>query len=169
ALNAKPIQCCKPKHEGSLRYRIWQTCTSSYFEFCIMVLIALNTCVLMAKYYRSPQAYNDMLTYANTTFTALFTVESILKIIAFGLRNYFKDKWNAFDFITVLGSIADVLVTEFRFKPQASQIAGPQKHKNTLLNLGFLRLFRAARLIKLLRQGYTIRILLWTFVQSFKV
>ena len=27
-----------------------------------------------------------MLTYANTTFTALFTVESILKIIAFGLR-----------------------------------------------------------------------------------
>jgi voltage-dependent calcium channel R type alpha-1E len=31
-----------------------------------------------------------------------------------------------------------------------------------------LRLFRAARLIKLLRQGYTIRILLWTFIQSFK-
>nr|XP_053655343.1 voltage-dependent calcium channel type A subunit alpha-1-like isoform X10 [Cherax quadricarinatus] len=36
------------------------------------------------------------------------------------------------------------------------------------INVGFLRLFRAARLIKLLRQGYTIRILLWTFVQSFK-
>lgn len=36
-------------------------------------------------------------------------------------------------------------------------------------NMGFLKLFRAARLIKLLRQGYTIRILLWTFVQSFKV
>lgn len=36
-------------------------------------------------------------------------------------------------------------------------------------NMSFLKLFRAARLIKLLRQGYTIRILLWTFVQSFKV
>lgn len=34
--------------------------------------------------------------------------------------------------------------------------------------MSFLKLFRAARLIKLLRQGYTIRILLWTFVQSFK-
>lgn len=33
----------------------------------------------------------------------------------------------------------------------------------------FFRLFRAARLVKLLRQGYTIRILLWTFFQSFKV
>nr|XP_029732749.1 voltage-dependent calcium channel type A subunit alpha-1-like isoform X6 [Aedes albopictus] len=40
--------------------------------------------------------------------------------------------------------------------------------KENSFNVGFLRLFRAARLIKLLRQGYTIRILLWTFVQSFK-
>ena len=41
--------------------------------------------------------------------------------------------------------------------------------QNNFINLSFLRLFRAARLIKLLRQGETIRILLWTFVQSFKV
>jgi len=41
--------------------------------------------------------------------------------------------------------------------------------QDSFISLGFLRLFRAARLIKLLRQGYTIRILLWTFVQSFKV
>ena len=40
--------------------------------------------------------------------------------------------------------------------------------ESSFLNLGFLRLFRAARLIKLLRQGYTIRILLWTFIQSFQ-
>lgn len=36
-------------------------------------------------------------------------------------------------------------------------------------NAGIFRLFRAARLVKLLRQGYTIRLLLWTFLQSFKV
>ena len=41
--------------------------------------------------------------------------------------------------------------------------------QKNFINVGFLRLFRAARLVKLLRQGYTIRILLWTFVQSFKV
>ncbi|KAG9337373.1 hypothetical protein JZ751_028793 [Albula glossodonta] len=43
-----------------------------------------------------------------------------------------------------------------------------EKNENNFINLSFLRLFRAARLIKLLRQGETIRILLWTFVQSFK-
>ncbi|PNJ13365.1 CACNA1A isoform 47, partial [Pongo abelii] len=77
-------------------------------------------------------------------------------VMAFGILNYFRDAWNIFDFVTVLGSITDILVTEFG-------------NPNNFINLSFLRLFRAARLIKLLRQGYTIRILLWTFVQSFKV
>ncbi|GFS62125.1 voltage-dependent calcium channel type A subunit alpha-1 [Trichonephila clavipes] len=67
--------------------------------------------------------------------------------------NFFRDPWNTFDFITVVGSVIDVLVMELGI---------------SFFNVGFLRLFRAARLIKLLRQGYTIRILLWTFIQSFK-
>jgi hypothetical protein len=109
----------------------------------------------------------------------MFTIESILKILAFGVRDYVRDPWNIFDFITVIGSITDVVVTEIgdltRVKTPApldpflldhtSSMSAPKK---TTINLGFLRLFRAARLIKLLRQGYTIRILLWTFVQSFK-
>lgn len=44
----------------------------------------------------------------------------------------------------------------------------PLAQRIDTFNMSFLKLFRAARLIKLLRQGYTIRILLWTFVQSFK-
>lgn len=28
------------------------------------------------------------------------------------LQNYFRDAWNVFDFVTVLGSITDILVTE---------------------------------------------------------
>lgn len=28
-------------------------------------------------------------------------------------QNYFRDAWNVFDFVTVLGSITDILVTEF--------------------------------------------------------
>jgi len=80
-------------------------------------------------------------------------METFIKLHAYGSRSYFKDSWNTFDFVTVVGSIVDALMVEFA--------------KN-FINVGFLRLFRAARLVKLLRQGYTIRILLWTFVQSFK-
>ncbi|CAK5130351.1 unnamed protein product [Meloidogyne enterolobii] len=132
-----------PEDKNSIKYRIWRLVTSTPFEYFIMAMIVLNTLILMMKYHG----------IFNTALTAVFTVESILKILAFGVRNYFKDGWNRFDFITVVGSITDALVTEFG---------------GHFVSLGFLRLFRAARLIRLLQQGYTIRILLWTFVQSFK-
>ena len=64
------------------------------------------------------------------------------------VQPYFKDAWNTFDFITVAGSIIDA---------------------TGIVEVGFLRLFRAARLIKLLRRSVSIRILLYTFVQSIKV
>ncbi|XP_076854330.1 voltage-dependent N-type calcium channel subunit alpha-1B-like [Brachyhypopomus gauderio] len=153
AINAKPLTRYMPQNQQSFQYRMWKFVVSPPFEYSIMIMIALNTVVLMMKFYDAPDVYEAMLKYLNIVFTALFSLECILKIIAFGPLNYLKDAWNVFDFVTVLGSITDILVTEINER---------------LLNLSFLRLFRAARLIKLLRQGYTIRILLWTFVQSFK-
>uniref|UniRef100_A0A6Q2XWE3 Voltage-dependent N-type calcium channel subunit alpha n=1 Tax=Esox lucius TaxID=8010 RepID=A0A6Q2XWE3_ESOLU len=153
AINAKPLTRYMPENVQSFQYRMWKFVVSPPFEYSIMIMIALNTVVLMMKFHGAPDFYEAMLKHFNIVFTALFSLECILKIIAFGPLNYLKDAWNVFDFVTVLGSITDILVTEIN---------------DRLLNLSFLRLFRAARLIKLLRQGYTIRILLWTFVQSFK-
>ena len=62
-------------------------------------------------------------------------------------QNYFNDRWNIFDFITVVGSIIDA---------------------SSSTPVGFLKLFRAARLVKLLRRSRSVGILLYTFVQSFK-
>ncbi|XP_070531532.1 voltage-dependent calcium channel type A subunit alpha-1-like [Ptychodera flava] len=157
-INAKPTQRYMPTNKNSIKFRIWQLVVSTYFEYFIMTLIALNTVILMMKYHNQPDEYTALLKYMNIGFTVMFTIECILKQIAFGPRNYFRDGWNIFDFITVVGSVTDVLVSEF----------GDKSVQNNFINLSFLRLFRAARLIKLLRQGYTIRILLWTFIQSFK-
>ncbi|CAJ0582996.1 unnamed protein product, partial [Mesorhabditis spiculigera] len=153
ALNARPRSLFMPEDKNSIKYRIWKLVTSPPFEYFIMAMICSNTVILMMKYYKNAPNYEAVLRLFNTSLTAVFTVEAILKILAFGVRNYFRDGWNRFDFVTVIGSITDALVTEFG------------KH---FVSLGFLRLFRAARLIRLLQQGYTIRILLWTFVQSFK-
>uniref|UniRef100_H2MTV6 Voltage-dependent N-type calcium channel subunit alpha n=1 Tax=Oryzias latipes TaxID=8090 RepID=H2MTV6_ORYLA len=154
AINAKPLTRYMPENVQSFQYRMWKFVVSAPFEYSIMIMIALNTVVLMMKFHGAPDFYEVMLKNLNIVFTTLFSLECILKIIAFGPLSYLKDAWNVFDFVTVLGSITDILVSEIN---------------DRLLNLSFLRLFRAARLIKLLRQGYTIRILLWTFVQSFKV
>ncbi|XP_060909748.1 calcium channel, voltage-dependent, P/Q type, alpha 1A subunit, b [Labrus mixtus] len=153
AINARPLTRHMPKNKLSFQYRMWQFVVSPPFEYSIMALIALNTIVLMMKFNGASDTYDEVLKNLNIVFTTFFLMESILKIIAFGPLNYFRDAWNIFDFVSVLGSITDILVTELG---------------NNFINLSFLRLFRAARLIKLLRQGETIRILLWTFVQSFK-
>ncbi|XP_065811386.1 calcium channel, voltage-dependent, P/Q type, alpha 1A subunit, b isoform X12 [Labrus bergylta] len=153
AINARPLTRHMPKNKLSFQYRMWQFVVSPPFEYSIMALIALNTIVLMMKFDGASTTYDEVLKNLNIVFTTFFFMESILKIIAFGPLNYFRDAWNIFDFVSVLGSITDILVTELG---------------NNFINLSFLRLFRAARLIKLLRQGETIRILLWTFVQSFK-
>ncbi|XP_058998271.1 voltage-dependent N-type calcium channel subunit alpha-1B isoform X6 [Mustela lutreola] len=153
AISAKPLTRYMPRDKQSFQYKTWTFVVSPPFEYFIMAMIALNTVVLMMKFYDAPYEYELMLKCLNIVFTSMFSMECVLKIIAFGVLNYFRDAWNVFDFVTVLGSITDILVTEIA---------------NNFINLSFLRLFRAARLIKLLRQGYTIRILLWTFVQSFK-
>ncbi|XP_069864597.1 voltage-dependent P/Q-type calcium channel subunit alpha-1A isoform X2 [Dipodomys merriami] len=153
AISAKPLTRHMPQNKQSFQYRMWQFVVSPPFEYTVMALIALNTIVLMMKFDGASAAYDNALKVFNIVFTSLFSLECVLKVTAFGILNYFRDAWNIFDFVTVLGSITDILVTEFG---------------NNFINLSFLRLFRAARLIKLLRQGYTIRILLWTFVQSFK-
>ncbi|KAI4547670.1 hypothetical protein MG293_004225 [Ovis ammon polii] len=153
AISARPLTRHMPQNRQSFQYKTWTFVVSPPFEYFIMAMIALNTVVLMMKFYDAPYEYELMLKCLNIVFTSMFSMECVLKIIAFGVLNYFRDAWNVFDFVTVLGSITDILVTEIA---------------NNFINLSFLRLFRAARLIKLLRQGYTIRILLWTFVQSFK-
>ncbi|CAH8494843.1 unnamed protein product [Dicrocoelium dendriticum] len=159
-----------PADHQSLKYRVWRLVVSTPFEYYIMVMIAINTLILMMKYHRhehksfigptmdtEQQVYHNYcntLLYFNSAFTVMFSIECMLKITAFGPKNYFRDRWNIFDFITVIGSITDVLVSELQ--------------ESAFLSLGFLRLFRAARLIKLLRQGYSIRIIFWTFIQSIK-
>ncbi|XP_036142401.1 voltage-dependent calcium channel type A subunit alpha-1 isoform X6 [Monomorium pharaonis] len=152
-IQARPLERYMPKERNSVKYKIWRIVVSTPFEYFIMILIVLNTLLLMMKYHEAPPVLLDFLTIVNLVVTLLFLIECILKLVAFGCKNFFKDAWNTFDFITVIGSIVDALVIEFG---------------ENFINVGFLRLFRAARLIKLLRQGYTIRILLWTFVQSFK-
>uniref|UniRef100_A0A8D2NF47 Voltage-dependent R-type calcium channel subunit alpha n=1 Tax=Zonotrichia albicollis TaxID=44394 RepID=A0A8D2NF47_ZONAL len=152
AISAKPLTRYMPQNRHTFQYRVWHFVVSPSFEYTIMAMIALNTVVLMMKYYSAPYTYELALKYLNIAFTMVFSLECVLKIIAFGFLNYFRDTWNIFDFITVIGSITEIILTDTKVS----------------FNMSFLKLFRAARLIKLLRQGYTIRILLWTFVQSFK-
>jgi hypothetical protein len=51
------------------------------------------------------------MSYLNYFFAAIFTVESILKIIAFGFKGYFRDSGNIFDFVIVLTTISSTVLS----------------------------------------------------------
>ncbi|CAB4001908.1 voltage-dependent N-type calcium channel subunit alpha-1B-like isoform X1, partial [Paramuricea clavata] len=153
-IRAKPSETFMPADKKTWSYKVWLVVVSKPFELFIMALIILNTIVLMMEYYDQPDDYMNMCNYFNAALTFLFTMEAALKLFAFKL-SYFRDSWNVFDFIVVVGSILDTSLTfgktyDLPFDPS------------------MFRLFRAARLIKILKQGAGIRVLLWTFLQSFK-
>ena len=86
AMQAKPLQRYMPKDKDSFKYKIWKVVVSTAFEYFIMFLIVCNTILLMMKSYNETETYKYTLRYLNHTFTTLFALECLLKIVAFGLK-----------------------------------------------------------------------------------
>ncbi|KAM8884318.1 voltage-dependent L-type calcium channel subunit alpha-1C isoform 4-T4 [Synchiropus picturatus] len=158
ALKARPLRRYIPKNP--YQYKVWYVVNSTYFEYLMFTLILLNTICLAMQHHGQTKSFNDAMNILNMLFTGLFTVEMILKLIAFKPRGYFSDPWNVFDFLIVIGSIIDVILSE---------INGLQNsEENARISITFFRLFRVMRLVKLLSRGEGIRTLLWTFIKSFQ-
>ncbi|XP_010765603.1 voltage-dependent L-type calcium channel subunit alpha-1C-like isoform X2 [Notothenia coriiceps] len=110
ALKARPLRRYIPKNP--YQYKVWYVVNSTYFEYLMFTLILLNTICLAMQHHGQTKGFNDAMNILNMLFTGLFTVEMILKLIAFKPRGYFSDPWNVFDFLIVIGSIIDVILSE---------------------------------------------------------
>lgn len=80
------------------------------FDILINFAILMNTVVMAMRYFNMNDLYSNFLDIANYIFTAIFTCEAIIKIIAQG-HHYFMDNWNRFDFITVSGTLIGIILT----------------------------------------------------------
>uniref|UniRef100_A0A8C6VCS7 Voltage-dependent L-type calcium channel subunit alpha n=1 Tax=Naja naja TaxID=35670 RepID=A0A8C6VCS7_NAJNA len=171
ALKARPLRCYIPKNP--YQYQIWYLVTSSYFEYLMFFLITLNTICLGMQHYKQSDMMNELSNILNVVFTILFTIEMILKLIAFKAKGYFGDPWNVFDFLIVVGSIIDVILSQIDTILVSSGglyclSGGCDGIDNDRISITFFRLFRVLRLVKLLSRGEGIRNLLWTFIKSFQ-
>ena len=107
-----------------------------FSERNIMVAILLNAIILFALYF--PACRNDpVLEAIDHIFLLFFLMEAVVKIHTLGVRNYFRNAWNRFDFIIVMASVPSVLVTFIEI-PDTSLLI-------------ILRLFRLIRLIRFFR------------------
>ncbi|RMB90015.1 hypothetical protein DUI87_33572 [Hirundo rustica rustica] len=147
ALKAQPLRRYIPKNRT--QYRVWAMVNSTAFEYIMFVLILLNTIALAvqvggtpggdsgvtqgtvpqprvpSQHYEQSKPFNYVMDLLNMVFTGLFTVEMVLKIIAFKPRHYFCDAWNTFDALIVVGSVVDIAVTEFNVSHPPWAWGGP--------------------------------------------
>ncbi|XP_066559414.1 voltage-dependent L-type calcium channel subunit alpha-1S isoform X2 [Amia ocellicauda] len=172
ALKARPLRRYIPKNP--YQYQIWYVVTSSYFEYLMFVLILLNTICLGMQHCGQSEEINYISDMLNVVFTGLFTLEMVLKLMAFKAKGYFGDPWNVFDFLIVIGSIIDVILSEIDTALASSGglycLSGgcAESEENARISITFFRLFRVMRLVKLLSRGEGVRTLLWTFIKSFQ-
>ncbi|CAN9512133.1 unnamed protein product [Ophioblennius macclurei] len=177
ALKARPLRCYIPKNP--YQYQVWYIVTSCYFEYLMFLLIMLNTMCLGMQHCNQSAHVTHLSDMLNVIFTVLFTVEMILKLMAFKAKGYFGDPWNVFDFVIVIGSVVDVMLSEINAALASSgglyhmhdggtvdpmeEIASSE---NMSVSITFFRLFRVMRLVKLLNRSEGIRNLLWTFIKA---
>lgn len=95
--------------------------------------------------------------YFNLVFTAIFFVEMVIKLLGFGVKGYVRDRFNIFDGLVVVISIADITVSSaFQFNVEAGGA------------ISAFRIFRLFRVIKLVKKWKKFQELVSTIVRSIK-
>ncbi|XP_042364235.1 voltage-dependent T-type calcium channel subunit alpha-1G [Plectropomus leopardus] len=140
-----------------IRRMIHKMCTSPHLDLFITIVIGLNVITMSMEHYQQPKELDKALEICNYIFTLIFVLESVFKLVAFGLRRFFKDKWNLLDLAIVLLSIMGITLEEIDGK--ASLPINP-----TIIRI--MRVLRIARVLKLLKMAVGMRALLDTVMQA---
>uniref|UniRef100_A0A8C5JB02 Calcium voltage-gated channel subunit alpha1 D n=1 Tax=Junco hyemalis TaxID=40217 RepID=A0A8C5JB02_JUNHY len=146
ALKARPLRRYIPKNP--YQYKFWYVVNSTGFEYIMFVLIMLNTLCLAMQHYGQSKLFNDAMDIMNMVFTGVFTVEMVLKLIAFKPKVSLR-------YALIRSSPQELSMKSFTLD-------------SARISITFFRLFRVMRLVKLLSRGEGIRTLLWTFIKSFQ-
>ncbi|CAG5928817.1 unnamed protein product [Menidia menidia] len=142
---------------GRIRLAIHALCTSHYLDLVITFIICINVITMSLEHYSQPQSLETALKYCNYFFTSTFVIEATLKLVAFGFRRFFKDRWNQLDLAIVLLSVMGITLEEIEIN--ASLPINP-----TIIRI--MRVLRIARVLKLLKMATGMRALLDTVVQA---
>ncbi|XP_061032987.1 voltage-dependent T-type calcium channel subunit alpha-1G isoform X24 [Eubalaena glacialis] len=150
---------CKPYYSDYSRFRllVHHLCTSHYLDLFITGVIGLNVVTMAMEHYQQPQILDEALKICNYVFTVIFVLESVFKLVAFGFRRFFQDRWNQLDLAIVLLSIMGITLEEIEVN--ASLPINP-----TIIRI--MRVLRIARVLKLLKMAVGMRALLDTVMQA---
>lgn len=123
-----------------------------YFDRFILICIIMNTFCMAYTWHGEPPTLPETLAHFNLAFNIIYTIEAIVKLIAFD-KDYFRDGWNVFDFTIVIAAWFGFI---------SSKIEGFELGNFTNL----IRIFRIMRMFKIVKKYKSLRILFFTFIQA---
>ena len=148
------------KPDNPLRLFLYEALDSQQYEVFIMTIIILNTLMMATDFDPPDRLWLTISDYVGWCFLTIYVVETIAKIIAFGVISwseedtscmksksltspYFRDPWSSFDFFVVLMSVLDS--------------AG-------LINQPVFKLLRVLRTLRLVRRVPVLQMMLTTLI-----
>ncbi|UJR17003.1 hypothetical protein I4U23_003901 [Adineta vaga] len=86
-----------------------------YFEWFILVNILISSLTLALEdiHTRQQPIFLKILLIFDKIFTIIFTIELLIKWLAYGIGNYFKNGWNRLDFLIVIVSLLGTMLDLF--------------------------------------------------------
>ncbi|XP_048094743.1 sodium channel, voltage-gated, type I-like, alpha isoform X1 [Alosa alosa] len=112
-----------------------------FADLAITICIVLNTVFMSMEQHPGSPTLTSVLYVGNLVFTAIFTGEMILKIIAMDPYYYFQESWNIFDSVIVILSLIELGLAK-------------------LSGMSVLRSFRLLRIFKLAKSWPTLNMLI---------
>uniref|UniRef100_A0A3B3YRK9 Sodium channel protein n=1 Tax=Poecilia mexicana TaxID=48701 RepID=A0A3B3YRK9_9TELE len=145
-------QKCPPYwYKFADKFLIWECCPlwlkikeivkiivmDPFTDLAITLCIVLNTVFMAMEYYPMDLWFTNMLYVGNLVFTAIFTAEMVLKVIALDPYHYFQVGWNIFDGVIVCLSLIELSLADVK-------------------GMSILRSFRLLRVFKLAKSWPTL-------------
>ncbi|XP_032424468.1 sodium channel, voltage-gated, type I-like, alpha isoform X2 [Xiphophorus hellerii] len=145
-------QKCPPYwYKFADKFLIWECCPlwmkikeivkiivmDPFTDLAITLCIILNTIFMAMEFYPMDKWFTDMLYVGNLVFTAIFTAEMVLKVIALDPYHYFQVGWNIFDGVIVCLSLIELSLADVK-------------------GMSILRSFRLLRVFKLAKSWPTL-------------
>lgn len=135
---ARQQQACS---ENWLSQKCHTIATAMWFSNLFFLMICLNTVILTIDSNDLSDTGELVMQVFNYFFTGIFTIELVVKVLAFG-SNFFRDSLNIFDLLIVIISLLEV------------GLKGGGSSSTSILRM--LRMLRLARLLKVVRMSRSI-------------
>ncbi|CAG7833557.1 unnamed protein product [Allacma fusca] len=157
------LNCCLLNSLRDGQWRRWDATrafairivTHPFFEWFILGLIFASSITLCFEdiYLEQRKEVQEALFYLNTTFTAIFVLEMLLKWFALGIWKYFTSSWTVLDFV-----IVTISLISWNYEIESRLSGSTRDRGSQLAALKALRTLRALRPLRAISRWQGMKI-----------